>query len=88
MFYECGVLAHIRKPAGPVSFKLLGFSLDGCPPGLMSVHFHLVLDQSRKQICDYFIFVSGIHVDVGCKYYAPEPMFAFAFRTHAHSLGM
>lgn len=29
-----------------------------------------------------------MHVDVGCTYNEPEPMFAFAFRTHAHKLGM
>lgn len=29
---------------------------------------------------------SGMHVDVGCTYNEPEPMFAFAFRTHAHKL--
>ncbi|KAJ7365746.1 hypothetical protein OS493_002462 [Desmophyllum pertusum] len=29
---------------------------------------------------------SGIHVDMACKYNKPETMFAFAFRTHAHTL--
>ena len=33
------------------------------------------------------IYVSDVHVDVACKYQRSEPMFAFAFRTHAHTLG-
>ncbi|KAL9986947.1 hypothetical protein ACROYT_G001165 [Oculina patagonica] len=29
---------------------------------------------------------AGIHVDMACKYNKAEPMFAFAYRTHAHKL--
>lgn len=36
----------------------------------------------------FILYFSGMHVDVGCTYNEPEPMFAFAFRTHAHKLGM
>lgn len=37
-----------------------------------------------SEVLFYFL---GIHVDMACKYNKPEPMFAFAFRTHAHKLG-